>query len=301
MIITRDDNLLLSAQKVSTGKKGRLPFCVAWQSKTHIKIGKDDNPIIAGYYNPDILDGHQEKFFSIAEYRRISGKKQKKYIPYYVKEIVTPDRAVWTFQGNNVCLSLPKKILNRFPRRSRYWIAFRQFRHLEAIGVIAYTGKATTPRHRTEALRQHFKRKFRPVLYEHNILIYGAIGKALLRHCRKGAARKYPTTAYLKDNPKTETMLKIYNVTAYQEGRETNGADDEYKLELTFRGSFFKSHSVSIQQLKKQKDIQILLMPRLIKEYRALFNGLPYRIQTAFRKEMGIRLGQDITGAILKT
>ncbi len=293
-IFTADDNLLLSAQKTSTGKRGRLPFQLGWKLSTHIKH-IDGEPVVAGYYNPS-LEG---SYLSLAAFEKLSSSEADHYKPHYVREFVTPDKATFTFSGNNIKLSLPKKVLIMNPRASRYVLAFKQFQYLHQAEVMAYSGTASTPRHIKEALRHHFKTKFRVIGYEHNIYLYGILGRGILKAAKKHAARIYPTTAYIKDNPKAEVMAKVYNVSALETGSTVNTDNDWYKIEATFQNQFFRRHPAQVNQYLTQHEIQDTLKPHLRKTYGAIMGILSGRQIAGIRRELGMGSHGNVVEKIL--
>jgi len=161
--------------------------------------------------------------------------------------------------------------------RSRYRLGLEAVLEAEAKGVLRYTGKARTPKHRQEALRNRLKRHWRVACYEHDLLVLDeAIGRTLLEELKPHdtSGRSGWDTVYLKGFHGTQRKDKPLLVKAY-DMRQKHGVP-AVKLEVSLRSEYIKRHDMrEPQNWLTQPEIQSQIRDTLVREWEGVFTMAP--------------------------
>ncbi|GAB6143492.1 hypothetical protein [Desulfocicer niacini] len=241
-------------------------------------------------------------FISKEEYEKSHPTRQKLFHPIYEKAVKLSNGIKMISKRNYVYLNLtclPETLL------SRYRLSLEQMKNLCDKGILSYTGKATSARGIMEALRYHLYSKWSVKEYEHNILLDGKIGKIILddlkRHDKGDSnGNHYATTSYLLGGKSSQIWIKSYNVTAKEEKRAGNREADLYKIEITFRGPFFKAKDMKdIRKFIDQPHIQEVLSEWIRAKLKWVLKKLEKETKAKLKREYGVKNEDELLDRIM--
>jgi hypothetical protein len=256
--IAHDDRLLLRAQKSDIG------LDKDWRHTVDVRH-RDGEIEIVNYF--DRLEG---KCVSLDFISKLETVDHARYRPQCLRGLDLGYGASVDLLNNQMDVYLLDLFNNP---GSRYRSALEAMLDLADRGTLRYTPRTDeSPRNRREAVRNRIKRYLKPTEYEHDILIFGELGKAVYDDIRASGKNKAAeeNTIYLRGRnveKDTRYSVKIYDVDA----RDGTGSGERYKIETTLRKAFFKAEGISVADMTFQPDIQERICTELEK-------GLSYSV-----------------------
>lgn len=249
-IVTHDDKLILRGQKCDVG------IDPEWWRRVP-STGE-----ILGYFNPETEEsiGPDEK--PPKGFKAI----QKRALPLDNDIMLSAEQSFFDIRMLNLWGDL----------RSRYRKGLEAVEQASRKNIITYTGSDTTPKHRTEAIRNRVKRHWRVALYEHDLVILDEhIGREMMRELRPhDKGRDYEHTIYLKGFKGTKRKDKPLLVKVYD--MEPKHGVKGWKLEVSYRNEYIKRHEIrGPEAWLTQPDIQSMLRKSLIREWKGVFEMAP--------------------------
>jgi len=252
--IAHDDRLLLRGQKHKVG------LHVDYRNATNIKHTGTGEPEIVSYHRTNEQGEHER--VSVSTWELLDTWDKVKFRPQYLRGIELGRGAALVLRDNQFDLRLD----NLFDDLgSRYRSALEAMVALQGRGVLRYEPRSEpTERNRLEAMRNRLRRTLQPVVYEHDILFRGELGKRIYDDLVNSGKAKYviPGTVYLSGfNPYKgrQVSIKYYDI-----GKRDGEAGSEYfKLETTLHKAYFKAEDIEIRRLTEQPVVQETVKDKL--------------------------------------
>lgn len=268
-VLAHDDALVLRAQKHQAGLEAE------WWRAMH-PTGR-----VTGWWNPEAKPGEPTNHG--ADFDPPEGEPWK---PMKERARTLPGGV--RLVGFDSTLEVRMGLWGDF--RRRYRLALEALMHATDSGVLSYRGKARTPRHKQEAIRNRLKAYWRVAAYEHDLLLTGDVAESLMTELAEDEsipeAQKRNDTIYLKgygrNTGKGRPMLvKVYRLTKH-------GMPGVVKLETTFRDDYLRRHGMREPQLwETQPDIQEAMVAALKKQWRSTLKRTP-RTRRMLATELGV-------------
>lgn len=182
--------------------------------------------------------------------------------------------------------------------------------NLVKLDIIEYTPKKSfySKKNKREAVRNRVKRHAIIKEYEWSILFDDSkIGYRVFNELKNIANQKhktvYPNTVYLQGYNKHANRtkkVKMYNVTARHEKRDTQETTDKFKIEITYYNKFFKTNDIKINNLTYQKKIFTLIKDSVEKDFKKIFDYLSREVKTMLKRHFNASNEQDLFSEIMR-
>ena len=271
-ILAHDDALVIRGQKHMVGLEAEW-----WKAM-------DPTGRVTGWWNPEARGGepsnHGAEWFP-------PESESDKWIPMKERARNLPGGV--RLVGYDSTLEVRMALWGR-DFRTRYRMGLEALVNATRGGVLSYKGKAETPRHLQEAVRNRLKAYWKVAAYEHDLLLTREAAQTIMEELLEDptipSAQKYDDTVYLKGYGKAHgkgrpMLVKVYRLTKH-------GLPGVVKLETTFRDDYLRRHGMRDTPVwETQPKLQETMIDALKSQWRTTLSRTP-RTRKVLAKELGV-------------